>query len=137
MKTKQLAPQTIFWPGMSAQIEDVISKCATWQRHRSSNPKKPLHLHQLTQCPWQRVATDLFGWKKRPHLLVVDYYSRYPEVAELRDMRAKTVISKMKSFFSRPAIPDEVVSDNGPNYASHEFLEFANSYGFLNLQYGP
>ena len=83
---------------MSAQIEDLISKCATCQRHRSSNPKEPLHPHQLPQRPWQRVATDLFEWKKRPHLLVVDYYSRYPEVAELRDMRAKTVISKMKSF---------------------------------------
>lgn len=136
-KTKQLARQTIFWPGMSAQIEDLISKCATCQRHRNSNPKEPLHPHQLPQRPWQRVATDLFEWNKRPHLLVVDYYSRYPEVAELRDMRAKTVISKMKSFFSRHGIPDEVVSDNGPNYASHEFVEFANSYGFVHTTTSP
>ncbi|XP_044171850.1 uncharacterized protein K02A2.6-like [Acropora millepora] len=89
-KTKQFARQTIFWPGMSAQIEDLISKCATCQRNRSSNPKEPLHPHQLPQRPWQRVATDLFEWNKCPHLLVVDYYSGYPEVAELRDMRTKT-----------------------------------------------
>ena len=34
-KTKHLARQTIFCPGMSAQIEDLIYKCATCQRHRS------------------------------------------------------------------------------------------------------
>ena len=83
------------------------------------------------------APADLFEWSKRPRLLVVDYYSRYPEVAQLRDMRAKTVISKMKSFFSRHGIPDEVMSDNGPNYASHEFVEFANSYGFVHTTTSP
>jgi len=136
-KTKQLARQTIFWPGMSAQIEDLVSNCATCQKHRNANAKEPLHPHELPQRPWQRVATDLFEWNKRPHLLMVDYYSRYPEVSELRDMRATTLITKMKSFFSRHGIPDEVVSDNGPNYASREFADFAHSYGFKHTTTSP
>lgn len=52
-------------------------------------------------------------------------------------MRAKSVISKMKSFFSRHGIPDEVGSDNGPNYESHEFVEFTNSYGFVHTTTSP
>ena len=43
------------------------------------------------------------------HLIAVDYYCRYPEVAELRDPHAKTVIAKTKSLFSRHGIPEEVV----------------------------
>ena len=48
-KTKQLARQTIFWPGMSAQIEDLVSDCATCQWHRNANAKEPLHPHELPQ----------------------------------------------------------------------------------------
>ena len=48
-KTKQLARQTIFWPGMSAQIEDLVSNCATCQRHRNANAKEPpIHTNFLS-----------------------------------------------------------------------------------------
>ena len=136
-KTKHLARQSIFWPGMSAQIEDVVSNCSICLRHRNSNTKEPLHPHELPQRPWQRLATDLFDWKGLPHLVVVDYYSRYPEIAQLRDTKSKTVISKMKSFFSRHGIPDEVVSDNGPQYSAQEFKEFAQDYGFTHTTTSP
>ena len=108
-KTKRLARQSIFWPGMSTQIEDLISKCPTCLKHRNSNRREPLHPHQLPSRPWERIATDLLDWRGRPHIVVVDYCSCYPEVAELRDMRSRTIILKMKSFFSRHGIPNEVV----------------------------
>ena len=136
-KTKQLARQSIFWPGMSAQIEDIVSSCPICLRHRNSNAKEPLQPHQLPERPWQRVATDLFDWKGRPHVVLVDYYSRYPEVAELKDTKAKTVINKLKSFFSRHGIPDEVVSDNGPQYTAQEFKDFAEAYGFTHTTISP
>ena len=133
-KTKRLARQCIFWPGMNSQIEDTVSKCSTCLQHRNANHREPLQPHQLPSRPWQRVATDLFDWKGHAHLIVVDYYSRYPEVAELRDSRAKTVIAKTKSFFSRHGIPEEVVSDNGPQYSAREYKEFAEDYGFVHTQ---
>ena len=136
-KTKQLARQSIFWPGMSNQIEDMISKCPTCLRHRNCNQKKTLQSHKLPSRPWERVATDLFDFKGRPHLIVVDYYSRYPEVSELRNIRSATVISKMKSFFSRHGIPSEVISDNGSQYTSEEFKSFADTYGFTHTTISP
>ena len=48
-KTKQRAHQTIFWPGMSAQIEDLVSNCVTCQWHRNATAKEPLHPHELPQ----------------------------------------------------------------------------------------
>ena len=136
-KTKQLARQSIFWPGMSRQIEDMIPKCPKCLRNRDSNQKEPLQPHQLPSRPWERVATDLFDFKGRPHLIVVDYYSRYPEVAELQNTRAATVISKMKSFFSHHGIPTEVVSDSGTQYTAEEFQSFAKTYGFIHTIISP
>ena len=72
-KTKRLARQCIFRPGMNSQIDDIISKCGTCRQHRNSNTREPLQPHQLPKRPWQRIATDLFEWKGRQHLIIVDY----------------------------------------------------------------
>ena len=97
-----------------------------WQNKstRASSPSRN------TQRPWQKVGTDLFDWQGKPHLIVVDYYSRYPEVAELRDTKASTVIKKTKSFFGRHGIPETVISDNGPKYSSAEYQRFSSEYNY-------
>ena len=136
-KTKRLARESIFWPGMNSQIEALISTCSTCQHHSNANQREPLQPHELPTRPWQKVGTDLFDWKGKPHLIVVDYYSRYPEVAELRDTKARTVINKIKSFFSRHGIPETVISDNGPQYSSKEFEEFATEYKFTHTTISP
>ena len=38
---------------------------------------------------------------------------------------SRTVIEKLKMQFSRHGIPEVVISDNGPQYASTEFAKFA------------
>ena len=42
---------------------------------------EPLILSKLPDRPWQKVATDLFEYQKSQYLLVVDYYSRFIELA--------------------------------------------------------
>ena len=136
-KTKRLARESIFWPGMNSQIEELVSNCSTCLHHASANQREPLHPHEIPSRPWQKVATDLFDWNGKPHLIVVDYYSRYPEVSELRNTKARTVINKTKSIFSRHGIPESVVSDNGPQYSSEEYKQFANDYNFIHNTISP
>ena len=69
---------------------------------------------------------------------MTDYYSRYPEVAQLgQDTSSAEVISHMKGIFARHSIPETVISDNGPQYASHEFKEFARDYKFRSVTASP
>ena len=75
---------------------------------------------KLPKHPWERIATDLFELNKQPYLLLVDYYSCYPEVIKLNSTTSTSVITAMKSVFSRHGIPHTVVSDNGPQYDSVE-----------------
>ena len=64
--------------------------------------------------PWAKVGTDLFHLNGKEYLLVIDYYSNYPEVVMLTRTSFKQVIAHIKSVFARHGIPETVVSDNIP-----------------------
>lgn len=62
-------------------------------------------------------------------MLIVDYFSKYPEVCALGNKTAKCVISHFKTTFARHGIPDELVADNMP-FACREMQDFAHDWGF-------
>lgn len=47
------------------------------------------------------------------------------------------VTQKLKAVFARFGIPDEVVSDNGPQFSSAEFQELANKLDFRHITSSP
>lgn len=59
--------------------------------------------------------------------------SKFPEIMKLKDTTSSSVIVAMKSLFARHGIPDAVISDNGPPYASAEFKDFAESWEFRHV----
>jgi hypothetical protein len=87
--------------------------------------------------PWERIGTDLFEYQNKTYILVVDYYSRWIEARPLPNTQANGVIEVMCSIFATHGIPDIVVSDNGPQYASERFKNFAKSYGFTHTTSSP
>ena len=51
--------------------------------------------------------------------------------------RSKTVINHIKPNLVRYGIPEITVSDNGPEFSSREFEEFAEYYGFKHTTTSP
>ena len=43
----------------------------------------------------------------------------------------------MKPLFARHGIPDVIISDNGPQYSSQEFQQFAKDYEFKHMTSSP
>lgn len=80
---------------------------------------------KVPEYPWQVVPTDLCTWEDKDFLVVVDYYSRFFEIFKLQNTTSQSVISKLQESFSRNGISEKVESDNGPQYSSHEFRDFA------------
>uniref|UniRef100_A0A3B4WVJ3 Integrase catalytic domain-containing protein n=1 Tax=Seriola lalandi dorsalis TaxID=1841481 RepID=A0A3B4WVJ3_SERLL len=115
----------------------MIQKCETCLKHHYKQTKEPILIADLPTAPWQKVGTDLFHLHGKDDLLGIDYYSNYPEVAQLSSTSAQSVITHMKGFFARHGIPQCVVSDNGPQYDCGEFSEFAKQYGFQQITSSP
>ena len=80
---------------------------------------------------------DLFSFKGRDYILVVDYFSNYPEVCLLNDTHSSSVIMKFKSIFSCFGIPKVVISDNGPQFSSYQFMRFAKEWDFTHNRSSP
>ena len=118
------------------QISQLVQNCGVCAK-QSRPGKEPLMTSDLPKYPWQVVGTDLFELNRLNYLLVVDYFSRYPEVIQLTSTTSASVISPLKSVFARHGIPEIVRSDNGPQYSSSEFGSFASSYGFQQLTSSP
>lgn len=58
------------------------------------------------------------------------------EIAELTLTRSG-VIMHLKSIFSRHGIPEKFYSDNGPQFTSQRFADFAAAYGFTLVTSSP
>ena len=80
--------------------------------------------HETPDRPWQKLGTDIFELYSKSYLIIVDYYSKYPELCLLRDKTSQSVITSMKSVFARHGISDEVIAGNMP-FSSKECIQFA------------
>ena len=89
---------------------------------------------QLPERPFQKVGTDLFGWKGQEFVLVTDYFSQYCEIEVLRKSTSQEVISHLKAIFARHGIPETVISDNRPQYSSAEITE---DWRFIHITSSP
>ena len=105
------AKLAVWWPGLSKQLTDFVQKCPECTRECKPG-KEPLVPTPLPEYPWQQVATDLFTLNSSDYLIVVDYFSRYPEVIQLRSTTSQAIINALKSVFARHGIPETVRSDN-------------------------
>ena len=108
--------------------------CADFANKQPTGPLKPTVPPSL---PWQKIATDLFEFQGEHYLLSVCYRSKFPEVTKMESLRSSAVVEELKRQFGAHGIPAEVVSDNGPQFSSSEFQEFAKEYGFKHVTSSP
>ena len=89
-KCKSRARAVVYWNGMSSAIERMVAKFSVCLKHQRENQKELLLPHEVPQRPWQKLGADIFELNSNSYIVVVDYYSKYPELCLLKD---KTVVS--------------------------------------------
>ncbi|UYV64812.1 hypothetical protein LAZ67_3002052 [Cordylochernes scorpioides] len=136
-KTRLRARETVWWPGISEEIAETVRKCSVCIQEAVSK-HEPLIPTNFPTRPWQKIGMDLFKFENKWYLVVIDYYSRFPEMIQLDRLTANVVVRSCKSIFARHGIPETVVSDNGTQFgAAREFANFARQYGFQHVTSSP
>ena len=90
----------------------MISNCNACQKYRNLNPRELLLSNEIPKFVWNKVAIDLFVCLNKLYLTVIDYTSKYFELAQLPNASSDTVITHMRSIFAQHGIPKVVFSDN-------------------------
>ena len=75
-------------------------------------------------------GSDIFEHRSHHYLLVADYFSKFPVVKKLTNQTAGHVISLLKTIFSEYGVPATVYTDQGTQFVSQEFTQFALQYRF-------
>ena len=123
-KCRERAKWALWWPDLSHQIEDLVKQCRKCTERRI-NKKEPMIPSVVPNRLWQVIGTYICFVKKRPYLIIVDYFLKFIEVNYLSSLSLSQTIRTLKSVFARHGIPEVVHSDNGPQYDSAKFAKFA------------
>ena len=135
-KCKSRARMCVYWPNINDSIEQLVKNCSVCNKYGRANQKEPLQQHPVPSRPWEKIGTDYFTIGTQDYLLVVDYFSKYPEVIAVKSKSADATVQVMKTIFARHGIPTLVIADNMP-FNSKLFKQFANDWNFSIITSSP
>ena len=82
------------------------------------------------KIPWSTVDISF------PHV-IVDAYSKWPEVLEMPNTTAEETVKQLRSVIARMGIPEQIVSDNGPQFIAELFQTFTRTNGIRHVTGAP
>ena len=125
-----LARQSVFWPGISNDIRQMVKDCEICNRHQQAQPKLPAMQPDLPTRPWEKLGSDIFQFNGANYLIIVDYYSRFPVIRALSNTSASTISSHFTSVFAEYGLPSHLTADFGSQYVSELFKRKCEESGF-------
>lgn len=138
VKTNALAKSHVYWPNMTEDITTLVNQCHLCQTYQNRQSKEPLESLEIPDHPWQVIATDLFYFNNTTYIIIADYYSKYPFVYPIKtQVTSTTIINILKTLFAEHGIPDKLISDNGRQYVSQDFVNFAKDWNFTHRTSSP
>ncbi|XP_062403781.1 uncharacterized protein K02A2.6-like [Sardina pilchardus] len=138
VKMKSLARSYIWWPGIDCEIEDIAKSCSGCQQTQRQPQAAPLHTWEWPKTVWQRIHIDYAGpFLDKMFLIVVDAYSKWPEVFPVKNATSAKTIDVLRTLFARTGLPQQLVSDNGSQFTSEEFQWFTKKNGIKYITTVP
>ena len=137
-RMKANARSYVWWPGLDQSLEKIARDCASCKMTKSMPAVAPLHPWVWPSRPWQQIHVDFAGpFKGKMFFVLVDAHSKWPEVVEMNTTTSAKTIEVMRTFLASYGIPEQVVSDNGPQFTADEFVEFMKGNRIKHIRSTP
>lgn len=133
VKMKDRLRSKVWWPSMDQHAEKFVKCCDACQKVGKEITKEEIHRRQMPDGPWQDLAIDFKDLPDGSYLcVVVDYYSRYVEVATMKSITAKATCEFLDEIFARHGLPYSITSDQGPQFTSQGFSDYCARNGICH-----
>ena len=129
--TRQIR-QSCWWRGMNTDIKDFVETCLPCLVAVDRNKMDLMHVRGTPERPWQHCSADYKGpiaGKYYFHILI-DNYSRWPEMQMVTSTSFGQLQGKMEDSFSIHRVPESITHDNRPCYNSADWMKFGQKWGF-------
>ena len=139
VKTKSLLRTKVWFPGIDSLVSSVVKDCRSCLTVKNTRQREPLQMTELPKSKWTNLAADFYGPLPSGHhiLVVIDEYTRFPEVEVLPSVSARHTLPALDRIFSSRGFPEKLKTDNGPPFNSKEFANFAEVCGFEHKPVTP
>ena len=127
-KTLELVQRYWTWSGLAKDVREYVRSCVECQRHKHLTRTSPGELHPIiAKRPWQLVTMDFVTGlppavrtKHTAILVMVDKFSKYTNLEGCSEgMSAQdTARIVMRRIVAHHGIPQVIISDRGPQFAS-------------------
>ena len=137
-RMKAIARSYFWWPTLDKDIEAMVRACVSCQSVKGAPQKAPLHPWIWPTKPWQCIHIDFAGpFQGKMFFLLVDAHSKWPEIYEMTSTTSARTIELLRHLFAAYGLPEQVVSDNGPQFISGEFESFMKNNGIKHIRTAP
>ena len=138
-RTKRRARQTVWWPGISADITNTVQGCQQCQERLPSQRREPLMTDPQPTRVFEEVSADIFSHAGRSFLAYVDRLSGWPvvHVFPKGDTTARQVIRALRQNFVMLGVPVTLRTDGGPQFSGRYFSDFMHRWGVSHEMSSP
>ena len=133
-RMKSLARSYLWWPSLDKAIESVLQNCTACQSTRKQPATALLVPWKWPVQVWQRVHMDYAEKDGVYFFVVVDAHSKWPEVFSTSSTTTYKTIEMLSHLFAAYGLPEEIVSDNGPQFVSEEMHHFMKKHGIQHTR---
>jgi len=138
------ARSTVFWPGLTHDIDATRATCRECTKIAPSQPHLPPAPYDPPTTPFEKIAADFFHFGGWYYLVVADRLSGWPEAFKCNQGSSRSgadgLVSCLRQCFAIIGVPTEISSNGGPEFTAHRTAEFLKKWDVhhrLSSSYHP
>uniref|UniRef100_A0A3P9BXA9 Gypsy retrotransposon integrase-like protein 1 n=1 Tax=Maylandia zebra TaxID=106582 RepID=A0A3P9BXA9_9CICH len=137
-RTVKFLQRYFWWPSLTQDTREYVTACTVCTRNKPSNQPPAGQLHPLStpSRPWSHIALDFItglppSAGNTVILTIIDRFSKVAHFIALPKLPTALETARLLAthVFRLHGIPEDIVSDRGPQFTSRVWKEFCNSLG--------